>query len=42
MPPKTPTLSDHDLFRMRLDAMIDVRHELVRLAKCADFADAYP
>jgi hypothetical protein len=29
----TPALSDHDLFRMRLDAMIDARHELVRLAK---------
>jgi hypothetical protein len=33
MPPMTPALSDHDLFRMRLDAMIDARHELVRLAK---------
>jgi hypothetical protein len=25
--------SAHDLFRMRLEAMIDARHELVRLAK---------
>jgi hypothetical protein len=26
----TPALSDYDFFRMRLDAMIDARHELVR------------
>jgi IS5 family transposase len=37
MPPKSPQLSDHDLFRMRLDAMIDGRHELVRLAKLIDW-----
>lgn len=29
MPLKTPTLSDHDLLRMRLKAMIDVRHKLL-------------
>jgi IS5 family transposase len=37
MPPKSPPLSDHDLFRMRLEAMIDGRHELVRLAKLIDW-----
>ena len=37
MPPKTPQLSDHDLFRMRLEAMIDGRHELVRLARLIDW-----
>jgi IS5 family transposase len=44
MPPKTPQLSDYDLFRMRLDAMIDGGHELVRLAKLIDwkrFEDAF-
>lgn len=44
MPPKPPQLSDHDLFRMRLEAMIDGRHELVRLAKLIDwkrFEDAF-
>jgi len=37
MLPKTPTLSADDLFRMRLEAMIDARHELVRLAKLIDW-----
>ena len=44
MPPKSPQLSDHDLFRMRLEAMIDGRHELVRLARLIDwtrFEDAF-
>ena len=44
MLPKTPTLSADDLFRMRLEAMIDARHELVRLAKLIDwkrFEDAF-
>ena len=44
MPPKSPQRSDHDLFRMRLEAMIDGRHELVRLARLIDwtrFEDAF-
>lgn len=44
MPPKPPQLSAHDLFRMRLEAMIDGRHELVRLAMLIDwkrFEDAF-
>ncbi len=44
MPPKIPHLSDHAPFRMRLDAMIDGRHELVRLVKLSDwkrFEDAF-
>ncbi len=44
IPPKTALLSEHDLFRMRLEAMFDGRHELVRLAKLIDrkrFDDAF-
>jgi IS5 family transposase len=44
IPPKTALLSDHDLCRMRLEAMFDGRHELVRLAKLIDskrFGDAF-
>ncbi len=37
MRPKAPTPSDFDIFRMRLDNMIDPRHELVRLAKLIDW-----
>lgn len=38
MPPKSPHLSDHDLFRMRLEAIIDGRHELIRLGRLIDWA----
>ena len=44
MLPKTLALSAYDLFRMRLEAMIDARHELVRLARLIDrkrFEDAF-
>ena len=45
MRPKTPPKSSaEDLFRSRLDAILDERHELVRLARLIDwqrFADAF-
>src|SRR5277367_3110296 len=43
-PISTPAARETDLFRSRLDAMIDIRHELVRLAGLIDwkrFDDAF-
>ena len=38
MRPKPPSkTSNEDLFRSRLDAMLDDRHELVRLARLIDW-----
>ena len=44
MPPKKPTPRSDDLFRSRLDAMIDMDHALVKLAGLIDwsrFDEAY-
>jgi IS5 family transposase len=38
MPPKQPGLSEHDLFRMQLENMIDTGHALVKLARRIDWA----
>ncbi len=43
-PPRKPSSDSDDLFRARLDNIIDMRHELVRLAGAIDWAffdDAY-
>ncbi|EEY71446.1 hypothetical protein VHA_003307 [Grimontia hollisae CIP 101886] len=36
MKPKTPELTEHDLFRLELVNMINLRHELVKLAGLID------
>ncbi|WP_198159465.1 transposase, partial [Grimontia marina] len=37
MKPKTPERTEHDLFRLELVNMINLRHELVKLAQVIDW-----
>ena len=44
MPPKKPVRTEHELFRSRLENMIDMEHALVKLAGLIDwsrFDEAY-
>jgi IS5 family transposase len=44
MPPKKPVRTEHELFRSRLENMIDMEHALVKLARLIDwsrFEEAY-